>query len=61
VYRPAASSVAVDTSEVRKMRQHMGVPAGGSWRVSGEGTHAGPLPLRRRLARLIADDEQLSD
>jgi len=27
--------------------------------MRGEGTHAGPLTLRRRLARLIADDEQL--
>jgi hypothetical protein len=27
--------------------------------MRGEGTHAGPLPLRR-LARLIADDEQLA-
>jgi hypothetical protein len=26
----------------------------------GEGTHAGPLALRRRLARLITDDEQLA-
>jgi hypothetical protein len=29
--------------------------------MHGEGTHAGPLPLRRRLARLIADDDQLAD
>jgi hypothetical protein len=29
--------------------------------MRGEGTHAGPLPLLRRLARLIADDEQLAD
>jgi hypothetical protein len=28
--------------------------------MRGEGTHAGPLPLQRRLARLIADDEQLA-
>ena len=28
--------------------------------MRGEGTHAGPLPLRRRLAHLIADDEQLA-
>ena len=28
--------------------------------MHGEGTHAGALPLRRRLARLIADDEQLA-
>ena len=28
--------------------------------MRGEGTHAGPLGLRRRLARLIAEDEQLS-
>jgi hypothetical protein len=28
--------------------------------MRGEGTHAGPLPLCRRLARLIADDQQLS-
>ena len=28
--------------------------------MHGEGTHAGPLTLRRRLARLIADDEQLA-
>ena len=28
--------------------------------MHGQGTHAGPLPLRRRLARLIADDEQLA-
>ena len=28
--------------------------------MRGEGTHAGPLPLPRRLARLIADDEQLA-
>jgi hypothetical protein len=27
--------------------------------MHGQGTHAGPLALRRRLARLIADDEQL--
>jgi len=29
-------------------------------RMHGAGTHAGPLPLRRRLARVIADDEQLA-
>jgi hypothetical protein len=28
--------------------------------MHGEGTHAGPLALRRRLASLIADDEQLA-
>jgi hypothetical protein len=28
--------------------------------MRGEATHAGPLTLRRRLARLIADDEQLA-
>ena len=28
--------------------------------MHGQGTHAGPLALRRRLARLIADDEQLA-
>ena len=28
--------------------------------MHGAGTHAGPLPLRRRLARVIADDEQLA-
>jgi hypothetical protein len=28
--------------------------------MHGEGTHAGPLALRRRLARLIADDELLA-
>jgi hypothetical protein len=28
--------------------------------MRGEGTHAGPLALRRRLARLIIDDEQLA-
>jgi hypothetical protein len=28
--------------------------------MRGDGTHAGPLSLRRRLARLIADDEQLT-
>jgi len=27
--------------------------------MRGEGTHAGPLPLLRRLASLITDDEQL--
>ena len=27
--------------------------------MHGQATHAGPLPLRRRLARLIAEDEQL--
>jgi hypothetical protein len=25
--------------------------------MRGEGTHAGPLPLQRRLARLIADEQ----
>lgn len=29
-------------------------------RPDSEGTHAGPLAPRRRLARLIADDEQLA-
>ena len=28
--------------------------------MHGRGTHAGPLPLRKRIARLIADDEQLA-
>jgi hypothetical protein len=28
--------------------------------MHGQGTHAGPLALRRRLARLIAEDKQLS-
>jgi hypothetical protein len=28
--------------------------------MRGAGTHAGPLPLRKRIARLIADDEQLT-
>lgn len=28
--------------------------------MHGDGTHAGPLPLQQRLARLIADDEQLA-
>jgi hypothetical protein len=28
--------------------------------MRGKGTNAGPLPLLRRLARLIADDEQLA-
>lgn len=28
--------------------------------MNGKGTHAGPLTLRRRLAHLIADDEQLA-
>jgi hypothetical protein len=28
--------------------------------MHGAGTHAGPLALRKRLARLIADDEQLA-
>ena len=28
--------------------------------MQGAGTHAGPLPLRKRIARLIADDEQLA-
>jgi hypothetical protein len=29
-------------------------------KMRGEGTHAGPLTLRRRLARPIADDKQLT-
>jgi hypothetical protein len=29
--------------------------------MRGQGTHAGPLPLLRRLAHLIADDPQLAD
>jgi len=29
--------------------------------MNGNGTHAGPLALRRRLARLIANDEELAD
>jgi hypothetical protein len=28
--------------------------------MHGEGTHAGPLPLLKRIARLIADDQQLA-
>jgi hypothetical protein len=28
--------------------------------MHGKGTHAGPLALRRRLARVIIDDEQLA-
>lgn len=28
--------------------------------MHGQGTHAGPLPLLKRIARLIADDEQLA-
>jgi hypothetical protein len=28
--------------------------------MRGQGTNAGPLPLLRRLARLIADDPQLA-
>jgi hypothetical protein len=28
--------------------------------MHGSGTHAGPLPLLRRIAKLIADDEQLA-
>jgi hypothetical protein len=28
--------------------------------MHGEGTHAGSLPLLKRIARLIADDEQLA-
>ncbi len=28
--------------------------------MHGAGSHAGPFPLRRRLARVIADDEQLA-
>jgi hypothetical protein len=29
--------------------------------MRGNGTHAGPLTLRKRLARLIADDPDLAD
>ena len=28
--------------------------------MTGKGTHAGPLPLLRRLASVIADDERLA-
>jgi hypothetical protein len=28
--------------------------------MHGKGTHAGPLPLLKRIARLIAEDEQLA-
>lgn len=28
--------------------------------MRGQGTNAGPLPLLKRIARLIADDEQLA-
>ena len=28
--------------------------------MHGNGTHAGPLPLLKRIARLIAEDEQLA-
>jgi hypothetical protein len=28
--------------------------------MHGAGTHAGPRPLRKRIARMIADDEQLA-
>jgi hypothetical protein len=28
--------------------------------MRGQGTHAGPLPLLRRLASIIADDERLT-
>jgi hypothetical protein len=28
--------------------------------MRGAGTHAGPLPLLKRIARVIADDEQLA-
>jgi hypothetical protein len=28
--------------------------------MTGRGTHAGPLPLLRRLASIIADDERLT-
>ncbi len=28
--------------------------------MHGAGTHAGPLPLLRRIAKVIADDEQLA-
>ena len=29
--------------------------------MTGQGTHAGPLPLLRRLASVIADDERLAN
>jgi len=29
--------------------------------MHGKGTHAGPLPLLKRIARLIAEDEQLAN
>jgi hypothetical protein len=29
--------------------------------MHGKGTHVGPLTLRQRLARLIADDPELAD
>jgi hypothetical protein len=29
--------------------------------MHGAGTHAGPFPLLKRIARLIAEDEQLAD
>jgi len=28
--------------------------------MHGRGTHAGPLPMLKRIARIIADDEQLA-
>jgi hypothetical protein len=28
--------------------------------MHGSGTHAGPLPLLKRIAKLIADDERLA-
>ena len=28
--------------------------------MRGQGTNAGPLPLLKRIARLIADDDQLA-
>ena len=28
--------------------------------MHGAGTHAGPLPVLKRIAKLIADDEQLA-
>jgi len=29
--------------------------------IRGQGTNAGPLPLLKRIAKLITDDEQLTD
>lgn len=29
--------------------------------MHGTGTHAGPLPLPKRIARMIAEDEQLAN